>query len=268
MFLTRKQRNKIRLLIVAYFLFGVVCFAAYYGFGRLEMEANLLYSLGAFSVAFGTVLLLLGNYGEGTGKLVRYGDQMVNRKLQPAQYIRRYQEKRDCPDNVIAKPDFSVLVLLASAYGAVGDKDGELRTLEELYAAAPPKKKTYAKLLKAASLYDAGETEVAERLYTEAIGEKMDAFTRSAADMIVKSDRAMAYGDYATAEAYYKRILSAAFPKPAPLIVVTLKFHLAKICLETDRREEAKEYLSYCVENGGETGMKNEANCILQEQFI
>ena len=262
MFLTRKAQNAINWLTVAYCVLGAL-FLMLAGLSSWDDDSWALVRVGIFAIAFGVILRPVMRYSLGTNKLLLSANKLVYKQLRPAEFIRLYTQKRDCPDNVVAKPDFSVLNLLTVAYDVLDDSEHALQTLEQMLSIAPEKKKAHAMLLKASLLYDQGRLEEAERLYREVRNRKTDALTKATADVVLKTDRAMAMGDYATAEDYFRQMLAQAFPKHPPLSLLTAYYHLGKLCALTNRPEEAKEHLTYCIENGGETAMKTKAAALL-----
>ncbi len=260
MFLTRKSLKKINALTIVYCAMSVVFFSIFVVFKWLRIsEDNLLLVFVILPLIMCIIFRMVGRYAEGKGKLINSGNKLIFQELRPDEFVRLYEEKRDCPDNVISKPDFDVLRMLVAAYDAMGDTSNVLNTIEEMLSIAPEKKKMVVKLLKSAALFDRGEIENAELIYSEAINQKMNTMTRMVFDAVTKCDRAIAIGDFTTAEAYTKQTLTQKFPPNTPLSILYAHFHLAKIYCATDRLEEAKEYLKYCVENGGETVLKAEA---------
>ena len=93
----------------------------------------------------------------------------------------------------------------------------------------------------------------------------MNMETKMTSDMILKSDRAMAPGDYATAEIYNKQMLQKTFPYNTPLSLVYIHFSLSKIYYTTERINEARFHCNYCVENRGATALKSEAANMVKE---
>lgn len=263
MFLTRKALNKITLLTAAYGILGVFCFIVAGIFAGLLIANKLLIILGIVSLILGIIFRTIGKYAEGKGKLINSGNKLIFHELRPAEFIRLYEEKRDCPDNVLSKPDFDVLQLLTTAYDALGDTDHELETLDQMLSVGCEKQKATAHLLKSAVLFSMGKVEEADLLYSEVQNGKMSLLAKTTADIIMRSDRAMALGDFTTAETYYKQMLTKTFPKSTPLSILYAHFHLAKIYSQTKRIEEAKIHCRYCVENGGETGIQSEAAAML-----
>ena len=267
MFLTRKALRKIRLLVGAYFAIGAFCLVAWlvlYVVSRRE-EGPLLVILGLLCFLLGLLFRQVGRYAEGKGRLINSGNKLILHQLLPDEFIRLYQEMRDGPDTVIAKPDFDVLRLVIAAYDALGDTEHTLETLSEMRSIAPDKKKPQVKLLTASVLFSVGRVEEAEPLFNEGRQEGTDVMTRSMADLVLKSDRAMALGDFSTAELYYRQALTQPFPKATPLSLLYGHFALARICSKTGRLEEAKVHCTYCVENGGHTAVQAEAVKMAEE---
>ena len=265
MFLTKKALFKIWFITITYAVFGVIWFL-------MPIVHTALRSDSVRYVVFGIIFLLLsvffykwGRFAEGKGKLLSKGKKLIHYELRPAEFIRLYEESRDCPDNVISKPDFDVLWVVLSAYDVLDDVEREFEALEHKSIVAPEKKKPLVKILKASMLFDKGRTEEAESLYFEVLNGKKDLTTMATLDVLAKCDRAKAMGDYATAEAYYRQKLIKSFPKNTPLDIILARFSLAEICCKTDRKEEAKEHFNYCVENGGETSMASTAREMLEK---
>ncbi len=267
MFLTKKALIKIWLVTGVFLALALLSFWAFSVFSQF-FESGILLHLGVFCLSFAPLAYFSGRYTEGKGKLINRGRKLVTQQLRPAEFIRLYMEKRDCPDNVVAKPDYEVLQALVGAYDAAGDKPGALEAAEQMLAAAPERKKPIAKLTKAAILFGLGRMEEAEQLYHQTRGEKMDLLATALADTILKGTRAMAYSDYTTAELHFKQELARTFPKPSPLDRVGANFALALICRNTGRQEEARQYLRYCIEHGGETGMQSAAVDLWNELYI
>lgn len=265
MFISRKARRKILLLTVSYILLGVICYVASVllvpvvdGFDPLRLLGGICLFLGFFSG-------LCGRYTEGMGNLINRGNRLIFQELRPAEFIRLYEQRRDDPSNVIAKPDPTVLQFLATAYDSLGDSDNALRALEQMRTAAPPRKNAYIQLLQASLLFSVGHTEEATALYDSALETKLDWMGQALADTVMKGDRALALGDYSTAEAYFRQALVRQFPKNTPLGILIARFALAKICLATGRCEEAREHLRYCTANGGETNIPAQALAMLEK---
>lgn len=265
MFLTKKSLAKIRLLTGLFYLVGAFCFAVFGVYESMDTECKDLAILGILSIFLGIIFRAAARYSEGKGNLIISGNKLVLQELRPAQFIKLYEEKQNCADNVIARPDFDVLQLLATAYDALGDADRSLETLDQMFLLASKKKKTYVKLLKSSILFNIGKDKEADVLYREVLSEEKDWMTKATLEIAMKCDRAIAIGDFITAEAYTKEMLSKTAPKPTPLSILYAHFNLAKIYYLTHENDEAKLHLNYCVENGGETGVKQEAVKMLND---
>lgn len=264
MFLTKKSLRKIRLIVGAFCVEALVCFAIFGVFTYLEIESFALAIIGVICLLLAAVFRAIGRFAEGKAKLLAEGNKLVLYELHPKIFIQMYNEARDCPDNVISKPDYDVLRVLSAAYDSCGDSNGALEVIEQMISIAKEKKKPQAKLLKAAVLFDMGKTEEANLLYSEVTSGKMDVMAKMIADVVMKSDRAIAMGDFTVAEAYFNdRLTKKSFPKPNPLEVLTDHFAMAEIYCKTERMEQAKPHLEYCVKNGGETDIKTTAEDML-----
>ena len=265
MFLTKKELTKIRLSTIAYFALGVLCYLLVYYFDCPDILTYLVRLLGHICIGFGVVLALSGRYGQGTGTLIQSANKLIMQELRPADFIRLYEEKSSCPDNVIAKPSFDTLNMMVLAYDALGDSDRALSILEQMLSFPSEKNWLIANTMKAAVLYDAGRIEEGEAIYTEIIKVKKNWYAKMLIDALTRADRAMAIGDYATAEAYYEEVQTKKFPKQTPYTTLSRYFNLAKIYSMTNRIDKARIYLDYCIENGGQTGIKTEAAEKLKE---
>lgn len=263
MFLTRKELRRTNWLTALYLISGVLFLIAAAAFPYLNELDWLFTFIGVLSLVFGIVYGPVSRYTDGKGNLITSANKLVYRQLRPAEFIRLYIQKRDCPDNVVIKPDFDLLLMLSVAYDSLGDREHALEALDQMIFIAPEKKKPYARLLKASLLYAEDRVEEAEQLYREAQKGKMGIMAKSTAELLLKTDRAMALGDYAPAEVFYKQMLAQSFPKHPPLSVLIAHFTLGKICSLTDRPGEAREHLTYCLENGGETAIKAKAADLL-----
>lgn len=266
MYLTKKQLRKIWTLTGTYIVIGVMALLLFLALGAYGEDATLLI-LGLLMILLSPVVYKCGRYGEGRAKLINKGKKLMLQQLRPAEFLRIYEETRDNPDNVVAEPTFDVLQMVLLAYDTLGKADEAFDTRNLMMMVMPDKKRQLAKVLHASLLYGCGRTEEAEALYTELLNTKLDAVTTVVMNALTNADRAMARGDFATAEAYFTRILTHSFPKPNPLTVVQAHFHLATICLKTDRVEEAGPHLDYCIQNGGETIFRTESQA-LQETLL
>ena len=259
LFLTKKARKKSLIYLGLFIALGCAALIVAGIFSLMLIKSTELIIIGVISLVLGVVVYFSGRYTEGKGKLLINGNKLINNELRPAEFIRAYEEARDCPDNVVSKPDFDILSLVTAAYGSLDENEKALETIEQMIAAVPEKKKAHAQLLKAAVLFDMGKTEEAEELFNRVQSEKLNLITKGMADTILKSDRARAMGDYKTAENYYNQVLTRTFPKNTPLSLVATHYNLADIYCRTDRTCEAKTHLEYCVQNGGETAIKKDA---------
>ena len=261
MYLTNKQRRKIRLLTGAYIAIGAISLLAFIVFGPYNEDLTLLI-LGLLMLLLSPVIYKVGRYGEGQAKLINKGNKLVLGQLRPAEFLQIYEETRNNPDNVVAEPKFDVLQMVLLAYDVLGKTEEALDTLALMATVVPEKKRHLLKGLQASLLYANGKVEQAEKLYTELLNTKLDIMAAAVMNALTNADRAMARGDFATAEAYFNRTLTQAFPKPNPLGVVQTHFNLATIYLKTDRTEEAKTHLDYCIAHGGETFFQSQAQTL------
>ncbi len=125
-------------------------------------------------------------------------------------------------------------------------------------------KKARAKLLKASLLYSYDKNEEAEAIFLEAQNSKLDLLSNALKDNILKSDRAMAMGDYRTVEAYCIKALEQSFPKLDNLNKLILHFKLGEVYKKLGERDRAIENYRYCAENGGETAIRYEASVAME----
>jgi tetratricopeptide (TPR) repeat protein len=256
MFLNKKALTKIWLITGAYIAVAALCFFLGILCAVLEVDYILDFVLGGLCLAASPLIYKYGCYAEGKGKLIAKGNKFILHQLRPAEFIRLYEEKRNDPGNVVSKPDFEVLQMLAIAYDATGDTVRTLETTELMVAAAPKKKLNRAKLAKCSLLFSLGHFEEAEAIYSDVANSKLDMISKYLADVTMKSDRALALGDLTTAEAYFRQALAR---KSTPLSALYSHYHLATICYRTNGIEEAEVHRSYCIENGGETNTQRKA---------
>ena len=264
MFLTKKALVKIWVMALKYVILGVLCFL-------MPLVHTALRPYSVEWVVFGIIVLLLallfykwGRFSEGKGKLLNKGRKLIFFEMRPAEFIRLYEEARDCPSNVVSEPDFDVLTMLGAAYDALDDEERELEILEQMSRIDFKNKEIRVKILKASVLFDKGRKEEAEEIYVEVLRGKKDAFTTAQLDAVTKCDRALAMGDYAVAEEYCKEQLIRPFPKPTPYEDLIHHFKLAEIYCKTDRCDEAKQHLNYCIENGKELPLVDKARAMLE----
>lgn len=259
MFLTKKGLFKILIIAICYFIVGSSCITAALIFLNLGIKDDFLFRLGAIACAFGILSIFWGRYAEGKGKLVNLGNRLVRNELKPAEFIKEYEILKNSKDLVINKPGFEILQLVAIAYDYLDDREHCLATVEEMIAVASEKKKTYAKLIKTSFLFSYGKTEEAEKLFTEIQKLKLNFMCLGLMDAILKSDRAMAMGDYKIAEAYNLQMLEQAFPKLDNLGKLTAHYQLGEVYQKLQDNEKALSHYRYCVDYGGETALRESA---------
>ncbi len=260
MYLTKKQLVKIWAITGLYIAIGIVSLAFFFAFLPYSEAALLI--IGLLMLLLSPIIYKVGRYGEGQAKLISKGNKLVLQQLRPAELLRIYEEARNNPDNVVAEPKFDVLQMVLLAYDVLGKTEEALDTLALMATVVPEKKRHLLKGLQASLLYANGKVEEAEKLYTELLNTKLDIMAAAVMNALTNADRAVARGDFATAEAYFNRTLAQTFPKPNPLGVVQTHFNLATIYLTTDRTEEAKTHLDYCIAHGGETFFQSQSQTL------
>ncbi len=260
MFLTKKSVRKIVVPAICYFCLGSLCVA----FSVVFKERPLLV-LGSGTYLLGALMVFWGRYAEGKGKLINQGNKLVRQELRPAAFIQYYESVRSAPDPVVNEPSVEVLHLVALAYDLLGDGENAHAVADEMMRTAPPKKKALAMLLKSALLFSEGKVEEAEALFSEAQNQKLDLVCTAMADTILKCDRAMALGDYKTAEVWCRNLLTRTFPKPDKVTKLVTHFELGKIYEQLQNIPQAISYYQYCVIYGGETAIKDSAKAALEK---
>ena len=259
MFLNKKALTKIWLLVGAYLVLASLCFFIGIIFAAFQIEGSFHIIVGCFCLVAAPLFYAWGRWAEGKGKILNKGNQLIFHQLKPAEFIRLYEQRRDDPTNVVAKPDYQVLQILVAAYDALDDQHLALATMEQALAIAPEKHRNRALIIKCGLLFNYGQLEEAEALYRKLSSKELDFMCKTLMDAVIKSDRAMLLGDEATAEAYNRQAMTQSFPKPTNLSLLYSHYHMAKICYRTNRREEAEEHRNYCIEHGGETGAQRKA---------
>ncbi len=265
MFLTRKALKKIKLLVGVYCGLGAFCLIMSIVFVCLNMEIKFLIILGVLALFLGFVFNKFGRYAEGKGKLLNLGNKLVLHQLRPAEFVRLYEQARDCPDNVVSLPDFDVLKMLATAYDAMGEVDLMLEVLEQMLTISDGSRQAQAKLLKSSVLFDMGKIEEAEKLYSEVLNSKMGVITKSMLDDVMQMERAIALEDFTTAEAKLKTSIANPRYSKIPLSALYLHMDLGRVYCKTNHLVEAKECFEYCIENSGETSVKASAENMMRE---
>ncbi len=259
MLLTKAGLRKIVMIAAIYFLIGSFSLAVGLGLRNTGVNTAPLIRIGVIAYAVGILGVFWGRYAEGKGKLLARGNRLIFRELNPAEFIREYDALREAPGLVVCRPGQELLQLLAVAYGALNDHAAALAAADAQLAAATGKWVTRAKIGKASLLYSYDRTEEAEAIFTEIGRQKLGAVDTLLYDALLKSDRAVARGDYRTAEAYCLKKLENGFPKPNPLQTLYLHGKLALLYERLGEREQALEHYRYCAENGGGTALRRKA---------
>ena len=246
-------------MAIAYFLVGSLSIVAGFVFKNLGIDENFLLILGIATYVIGLIIIAVGRYAEGEGKLINLGNKLVRFELKPAEFIECYEELKNSNDLVIKKPSFDVLRIAAAAYDLLDDREKALATVDEMIDIASDKKKNLAKLLKSSLLFSYGETEKAETLFNETQKQNLNITCSGLVDAILKSDRAMAIGDYKIAEAYYLKALERPFPKPDNLEKLICHYQLGEVYVKLQDNDKAIEHYEYCANFGGETAIQKSA---------
>ncbi|MBQ9161639.1 MAG: hypothetical protein IJX74_00035 [Clostridia bacterium] len=259
MFLTKKSIMKILLLAGIYFVLGSGCITVAIVFVSLGIEADLLFWLGGIAYALEAPLILFGRYAEGKGEWINRGNRLVRNELNPAEFIKEYELLKNSEELVVNKPSIEVLQLVAIAYDSLNDRENALATADEMIAVAGEKKKAYANLVKVSLLFSYKKTEEAEKLFEETQKLKLDFVCTALVDAILKSDRAMAMGDYKLAEARNLKMLEQTFPKLDNLGKLLVHYGLGEVYENLQDNEKAVLHYQYCIEHGGKTAIKESA---------
>ena len=123
-------------------------------------------------------------------------------------------------------------------------------------SAAPEKKKPRIRLAKCSVLFAMGRKDEAEQLLNEVQNVNPDASTQKIIDALKNTDRAMAYEEYQTTEAFFTQFLrNTGFRYP--LALLSAHFTLGEVFTKMGRKEEAAPHFAYCTENGGATIYKS-----------
>lgn len=257
MFLTKKGFKKILVLGILYFVLGTVTISLSVLFMTLGISGIPLLMLGVLVYVLCVLVVLWGLYAEGKAKWINLSNKLVRSELKPAEFLKKYEELKGSNDLVIKKPSYDVLMHVAVAYDCLDEREKALAVLEEMVDVAPEKKKSYALLVKTSFLFGYGETEEAEKLFNELQASKLGMMERSLADAILKSDRAMAMGDYKVAEAHNLKLLDQRFPPLDKLSVLVVHNSLAKVYEKMNDCENAVIHYQYCKDNGGKTAVRS-----------
>ena len=259
MFLTKKSFQKILIMAICYFSLGSICVAFSILFSIIGISANFLLVLGIITYLLCVLMIFWGRYAEGTGKLISLGNKLVRNELKPAEFIRHYELLKTSSDLIIKKPSIEVLQLVAIAYDSLDDKENALATVDEMIDISCDKKKAFSNLIKTSFLFSYGKTQEAELLFNEIQKQKLDIICNGLVDTILKTDRAIAMGDYKTAEAYNLKMLERSFPKLDNLGKLIVHYTLGEVYKELQDNHKAIAYYQYCVDFGGETSIKKSA---------
>lgn len=265
MFLTKKGLWKTLVIALCYLILGSFCITAGAILAAWDANVKFLFVLGTFCYIFCPSVIVCGLYTEGKGKLINLGNKFVRNELRPREFIKEYQRQRNSTELIVNKPSLEVLQLVTLAYDSLNDKENCLSTVEEMVTVASEKKKTLAKLIKCSVLFSYDMIDEAEVIFTEARAGKQNFICQAITDVILKSDRAMALGDYATVEAYNLKKLAQNFPKLDNLTKLIFHFNLGEIYEKTQNNEKAIAYYQYCVDYGGETAIKECAKSALEK---
>lgn len=265
MYLTIKGFLKILILAVAYFLLGSICIVFSILFNCMGISANELLIIGIIAYLLCVPMVFSGLYAECKGKLINLGNKLVRKELKPTELIMHYESLKESNNFIYKKPSIEVLQLVAVAYDLLGDKENELATVEEMIAIASEKKKSFTYLIKCSFLFSCGKIEEAELLFNEVQKQKLDLMSSALVDAILKSDRAMAMGDYKTVEAHCLNRLESTFPKPDNLGKLLTHYTLGEVYEKLQDTSKAIPYYQYCAEYGGETAVRKSAIEKLQQ---
>ena len=115
MFLTRKAIKKVRTFAIVFLILGGIflTLALLYAWMGEPFLWLLFLGIGCFPFSF--VVYKTGLYAEGVStvaNLLRKGIRLVYVTLQPAEFVRMYQETATSPENVRVKPDLQLLLTL------------------------------------------------------------------------------------------------------------------------------------------------------------
>ena len=251
-------------MAICYFVLGSIAISLWFVFNNMGINENFLLILGIIVYLLCILMIFWGRYAEGKGKLINLGNKLVRNELKPAEFILHYESLKNSNDLVIKKPSNEVLQLVAVAYDSLDDKENALLTVDEMIDTANDKRRSFSNLIKCSFLFSYGNIEEAELLFNEIQKQKLDIMSRGLVDAILKSDRAMAMGDYKTVEAYNLKMLVRSFPKLDNLGKLIVHYKLGEVYEKLRDKEKALSNYQYCVNNGGETAIKASATEKLQ----
>ena len=255
MYLTIKWLIETIIFAVLFFLLGSINMVLGLIFIYMATPVIELLILGIICYILVVLIVLWEIFAVGKARVISLGNKLIRKELRPAKFIEYYTSNIF----IIKKPCVEVLQLVAIAYDLLDDKENALATVDEMIAIASEKKKSFTYLVKCSFLFSCGKIEEAELLFNEVQKQKLDLMSRSLADAILKSDRAMAMGDYKTVEAYYLNILECSFPKPDNLGKLIAHYTLGVVYEKLQDISNAIAHYQYCAEYGGETEIRKSA---------
>ena len=259
MFLTKKSFRKILIMAICYFLLGSISIVSWAVFNSMGIKENFLLILRIILYLLCPLIIFWGRYAEGKGKLINLGNKLVRNDLKPSEFLNEYETLKNSNDLIIKKPSIEVLQLVAVAYDSLDDREKALETVDEMISVASENKKAFANLFKTSFLFSYNKKEKAEMIFDEMQKQKLDIISKSLVDGILKSDRAMAMGDYKTVEMYNLSMLQRTFPKLDNLGKLVVHYKLGEVYEKWQETDKAITYYRYCVDFGGETAIKTSA---------
>ncbi len=265
MLLTKKGILKIVLMAVCYVLLGSLCVVLSLVFKHVGFPVDFLLITGIVLYVLCVPMVLWGRFAEGKGIVIGLGNKLVRQELKPAEFLREYEKVKNASDLVINKPSIELLQPVMIAYDILGDRENALATANEMIAVSQGAKKTLATLFKTSLLFSYGQTEEAEALFVEAQKQKLNFMCNVLVDAIMKGDRAMAIGDYSTAETHLLKLLENVRPKPDNLTKLLAHYQLGEAYEKLEVTDKAIVHYRYCADFGGETAIKNSAIEKLQQ---
>lgn len=257
--LTKKGFRKVVLMAAAYLAVGSLSLLLSAVFAYRGIPSVPLVIMGMAVYLLCIPLIFWGRYAEGVGKPVRLGLTLVRRQLQPAAFLRQYEDLLNTPDLIIKKPGVEVLQLVMLAYELLGDSESALAVAEDMIRTTAGNKRRLACLFKVSLLYAYGRIGEAEALLGGMRAQKLNMICRSLAETITKGDRALALGDTKTAESFYLGQLKWPFPKPDAVSLLVSHYYLGEIYTRQNEPEKAAEHYRYCAEYGGATALQTSA---------
>ena len=255
MFLTKKAFWKILIMALCYIFLGSVFVALSFVYSVVYSTSDtVFFVMGVLMYILCPLIALLGYYSEAKAKHVNLANKLVRNELKPAEFIKHYEQLRRSPDLMVKKPSFELLYMAVMAYDALDDREKSLLTADEMIALGE-KKRMQAQLVKASLMFSYDMKDEAEALFDSIRNQKKGLMAHALCDNILKSDRAMAMGDYKTVESYCLKALEQSFPKLDNLSKIIMNFKLGEIYRRMNETQSAVERYRYCIANGGETAI-------------